>query len=275
MKRQSIHDPEKSDSLLDNKSTSFRTRSEFEEHWQTNVLPEIGVSKLTEARSFLQIAFKQIEKSKRPVRILDVGCGDGVHTAVLAQAEVGPFTYSGMDVSLEAARLASKRPKMHSEHMFNFQTGDALLLPYCSNTFDVVFSYGVIAYTGSPEDAIDEMVRVCRPGGLLGIWLYPKMEGIVGSLFEFTRFLCRRLGRRWSKIIIYPIVLMLPVLPVRSGINLSNSTWQQCIEVVEINLLPEELGFYTLKDVLGWFSKRNLDVRFIDKERPIAVWAQV
>lgn len=258
-----------------NKLGTSETRSKFEEHWHDNALQEIGVNKLAEAKEFLEIVFNQIEKTKAPISILDVGCGDGVHKTALAQAEVGRFVYFGMDISFEAIKLASIRPNGHSVSSFHFQTGDALSLPYCSNTFDVVFSYGVIAYTGAPEQAFDEMIRVCKPGGLVGIWIYPKMEGIVGKLFNFTRSLCHWLGKKWSKVVIYPIVLLLPALPVRSGINLFNSTWQQCVEVVEVNLLPKELGFYTLNDVLEWCERRNLDVQFIDDKRPVSVWACV
>jgi len=271
----SKHNPKDHVSTLENKAGLVEIQSKFEEHWRTNVLPEIGISKLAEASGFLQIVFNQIDKLERPARILDVGCGDGVHTTVLSKVESGSLAYCGVDISFDAVRLASRRPERHSGATFDFQAGDALSLPYCSNAFDIVFSYGVIAYTGWPERAIDEMVRVCKPGGLVGVWVYPKKVGIVGQLFELARSLSHRLGRRWSRIIIYPIVLILPLLPVRSGINLFNSTWQQCVEVVEVNLLPDELDFYTPQDVLGWFGKRNLEVQLIDRERPVAVWARV
>ena len=54
------------------------------------------------------------------------------------------------------------------------------------------------------------------------------------------------------------IVPLLPVLPVRSGVNLFNSTWRQCAEVVEVNLLPSVLDFYGADEVGSWFRRRGL-----------------
>lgn len=247
--------------------------SDFEVHWRMRAAPEISPSKQGEARSFLQPLFKRLGQANEPMHILDVGCGDGVHAVALAKAGLGAHYYYGIDLSAEAVRFAYRRIRAMQEARAKFQIGDTLSLPYRSHSFDVVFSYGVIAYTGAPQVALDEMMRVCKPGGLIGVWLYPKIEGMAGAIFKFTRLVCRRLGRQLSKIIVYIIVPLLPFLPVRSGINLFNATWQQCVEVVEVNLLPEVLDFYTLEEILRWFRRRQMKIQWIDPDRPVTVWA--
>lgn len=102
-----------------------------------------------------------------------------------------------------------------------------------------------------------------------------KGGGMGGAMFKFTRLVCRLIGRQFSKVIVYLIVPLLLFLPVRSGINLFNATWQQCVEVVEVNLLPAVLKFYTLEEVLEWFRRRQMRIQFIDPDRPIAIWACV
>lgn len=252
-----------------------KVQSDFKEHWHEHAALEISPSKQAEARAFLRPLFERMEQAVEPMHILDVGCGDGVHAVALAKAGLGAHCYYGIDLSTEAVRLTHGRMRAINEARVKLQIGDALSLPYRSHVFDNVFSYGVLAYTGALETALDEMIRVCKPGGLIGVWLYPEMKGLGGTLFEFTRAVCRRLGRRLSRIIVYMIVLLLPILPVRSGVSLFNSSWRQCVEVVEVNLLPEVLEFYTLEDVLEWFHRRDMEIEFIDMDRPIAVWARI
>jgi ubiquinone/menaquinone biosynthesis C-methylase UbiE len=252
-----------------------KTRSDFEKHWSEQTTLDISLAKQAEARAFLRPLYERMTQSNDPMRILDVGCGDGVHAVVLTKEGLGGHRYYGIDLSSEAVKLAKRRVSELDWTGAEFQIGDALSLPYCSQSFHVVFSYGVVAYTDAPEVVLNEMVRVCKCGGLIGIWLYPKMDGLAGTLLESTRAVCRCLGRRLSKIIVYMIVPLLPLLPVRSGINIFNSTWKQCVEVVEVNLLPEVLEFHTLENVLHWFQKRQLEIQLVDPDRPIAVWARV
>lgn len=249
--------------------------SDFRTHWQTNNLTEVSITKKIEAKQFLHPLLTRLQNAVDTMHILDVGCGDGVHAVALAEAGLGKHYCYGLDLSPEAVRLAEARIRTTADKNISFQVGNVLTLPYHEASFDNVFSYGVLAYTGDPERVLDEMIRVCKPGGLVSIWLYPKSDGLGGRLFGLTRNICRRLGRQFSKPIIYTIALLLPILPVRSGINLFNATWQQCVEVVEVNLLPQVLDFYTLDEVLTWFRSRNLTIEFIDEDRPITIWARI
>jgi SAM-dependent methyltransferase len=244
----------------------------FDIHWGKHTIPEIAPTKLIEARSFLKPVYEKVRNTSAKLHILDVGCGDGVHAVALAKDGFCSHYY-GIDLSLKALRIARKRVGALGLTNANFQVGDARSLPYPSQSFDIVFSYGVISYTGMPEIVLNEMMRVCKLEGTIGVWLYPKLSSLGGSIFSFTRSICRLLGRRMSKVIVYAVIPLLPILPVRSGANLFNATWQQCAEVVEVNLLPEVLEFYTLEDVLAWFRKRQMKIQFIDPKRPIAVWA--
>ena len=155
---------------------------------------------------------------------------------------------------------------------FTFQQADVRCLPYRDGAFDVVFSYGVIGYTSAAQEVLDEMVRVCRPGGIIGVWVYPAGTGLGAALFSATRRFCRLLGPTLSRPIVWLVAALLPVLPARSGVTPFNSTWRQCVEVVEVNLLPTHLDFYSEQDVLGWFRSRNIAVTLVDRRRPVAVW---
>lgn len=93
-------------------------------------------------------------------RILDVACGTGTVTRILADhgAEV-----TGLDFSQGMITEAIAR---HGDHPnITFQQGDATQLPFDDNTFDVTtVSFG-IRNVQEPKKALAEMLRVTKPGG--------------------------------------------------------------------------------------------------------------
>ena len=252
-------------------SAAAAGRAGFERHWEVNRVNRVSAAKTAEAAGFLQPLLRELDTLPAGARILDVGCGDGVHAGVLAAQNLGARRYVGVDVSLTA--LAAARAHAPDSRV-TFQAGDALRLPYRAGTFAAVFSYGVLAYTGAPEQALDEMVRVSAPGGLIGIWMYPRPRGLGGVLFRLARGVSQTFGAAGARVMVSAIVPLLPVLPVRSGVNLFNSTWRQCAEVVEVNLLPGVLDFYAPEEVGSWFRRRGLTIEYVDEGRPIAIWAR-
>lgn len=249
------------------------SRRAFESHWQAWGAAPLPASKLAEAHEFLKPVFAE----RQGGRVLDVGCGDGVHAAVFADQSARPreshWRYTGVDLSPSAAVRARSRFGAGAD-AGDVVAGDALRLPFAAESFDAVFAYGVLAYTGDPQAALNEMTRVTRPGGRIGIWLYPRRRGLAGAAFTGLRRMCRILGPRGSKPIVWSIVLLLPWLPVRSGVHLGASTWRQCVEIVEVNLLPPVLEFFDPADVETWCRERNLEVLVNDPARPVTVWAR-
>jgi ubiquinone/menaquinone biosynthesis C-methylase UbiE len=110
--------------------------------------------------------FKQIMRGQKlsvPAQILDIGCGAGNYVRFLAS--IG-HRVTGLDYSFPSLnRALSADPKQDGHYV----GGDAYSLPFCNECFDLVISIGVLQALGSPERALDEMVRVLRPEGLLVI----------------------------------------------------------------------------------------------------------
>jgi ubiquinone/menaquinone biosynthesis C-methylase UbiE len=96
--------------------------------------------------------------------ILDIGCGLGHGTRDLA-SRVGPLgSVYGIDKSdaliAEAQRRIQGRPFSPV-----FQVGDAQRLSFEDNRFDTCRTERVLMYVDKPDQALDEMLRVLRPGG--------------------------------------------------------------------------------------------------------------
>ncbi|MHB8520739.1 MAG: class I SAM-dependent methyltransferase [Limisphaerales bacterium] len=108
--------------------------------------------KLTPERAQL---FKWISPGDR---VLDVGCGtceNGLHLATR-----GP--YFGCDISFVALKLAAAALPPQSRGLVQ---AESQTLPFLSNTFDVVLSTYALEHFVFPRESLDEIWRVCRPGG--------------------------------------------------------------------------------------------------------------
>jgi ubiquinone/menaquinone biosynthesis C-methylase UbiE len=112
-------------------------------------------------------------------RVLDVAAGNGNATLAAARrfAEVVSTDYVG-------ALLDRGRERAQAEHLeVSFQQADAENLPFADATFDVVLSTFGVMFTPNQEVAAREMLRVCRPGGKIGMANWTP-DGFVGRLFK-------------------------------------------------------------------------------------------
>ena len=114
----------------------------------------------------LLIAFLRRERERRggaALRILDAGCGCGGTT--LALAELGSAV--GVDFHPRALALARRRGPLR------LARASVAALPFADASFDAVVSVDVLYHRAVADDAaaLGELARVCRPGGVLLLWL--------------------------------------------------------------------------------------------------------
>ena len=102
------------------------------------------------------------------LRVLEVGCGLGTDGAQFAKAGAD---YTGIDLTEAAVDLARRRFEL-----FNlpgeFRVSDAERLDFPDNSFDIVYSHGVLHHTPDTAAAVREIHRVLRPGGRAVVMLY-------------------------------------------------------------------------------------------------------
>jgi ubiquinone/menaquinone biosynthesis C-methylase UbiE len=95
------------------------------------------------------------------LRWIDVGCGNGAFTELLAE-RCAPAEIQGVDPS--ESQLAFARAR-HSAGIAQFRQGDAMALPFADNSFDAAVMALVIFFVPEPSAGVAEMARVVRPGG--------------------------------------------------------------------------------------------------------------
>ena len=127
-------------------------------------------------------------------RVLDVGCGSGVDTVELAQIVGGGGHVVGVDG--DAALVEKANARAHDSGVAPWvihQVEDARKLPFEDDIFDARLSARVFEHMQKPEQALEEMVRVTRPGGWVVVvdtdWgSFSTDTAEVGTFLRFARF---------------------------------------------------------------------------------------
>ena len=97
--------------------------------------------------------------------VLDVGCGMGRFAEIATRWGAHVV---GIDLSL-ACEVAAKNL---SERNAAFFQADVFKLPFAPQSFDYIYSIGVLHHTPNCEQAFKSLPRLLKPGGRIAIWLY-------------------------------------------------------------------------------------------------------
>ncbi len=111
-------------------------------------------------------------------RVLDVACGSGTAALVVARRYCD---VTGIDYVQELIDRARRRSQAEG-YSVDFRVGDAQELPFPDATFDAVVSVYGVQFAPDQEQAARELLRVCRPGGRIGL-ASPTAEGWSGDWF--------------------------------------------------------------------------------------------
>ena len=99
---------------------------------------------------------------------VDVGSGTGALTQAILE-HASPQTVKGIDSAEGFITYASQRI---TDSRVSFQHGDAQALPAETAVYDAVVSGLVLNFVPNPEQAVREMARAARPGGLVAVFVW-------------------------------------------------------------------------------------------------------
>ncbi len=148
------------------------------------------------------------------IRVLDAGCGSGLVGA--ACRDIGFTQLVGIDLSTGMLDKAAEKNGLYQELKVADLTKP---VPFDDNTFDAVVSCGVFTAGHVPKEALAELARVTRPGGVLCIACqehvykqegFPayfeklKTQGIIGDVKLSTAY-AMRLTKTEMTIVTVPV----------------------------------------------------------------------
>jgi ubiquinone/menaquinone biosynthesis C-methylase UbiE len=142
----------------------------------------------TEIAAFMRQSGEALVQSIRitpPLRVLDLGCGDG--TTAIPLARMGAEVV-GIDIARNLVEAGNKRAVAAGLSKLTFQEGDASnLAGVADHSFDLTLSVFGAMFAPKPFDVAKEMVRVTKPGGqiVMGNWI-PNDPTFVSQLLKLS-----------------------------------------------------------------------------------------
>jgi SAM-dependent methyltransferase len=210
--------------------------------------------------------------------VLDVGCGMGRFAEVATRWGAHVV---GIDLSL-ASEVAAKNLADRTATIFQ---ADVFRLPFAAESFDYIYSVGVLHHTPDCEQAFKVLPRLLKPGGRIAIWLYSsynpwyRMSDVYRN---FTRRMSPETLHRLCKAVVplygaHQILKKIPLVgkPASSALawmipmsHNKDATWR-VLDTFDW-YSPWYQSKHTYEEVFRWFESCGLeDLRVI--EQPIAV----
>ena len=112
-------------------------------------------------------------------KVLDVAAGNGNVSLAAARRWCDVVATDYVPALLDRARQRAEAERFD----LAFREADAEALPFADGSFDVVVSTFGVMFTADQERAAAELVRVCRPGGKIGLANWTP-DGFIGQLFK-------------------------------------------------------------------------------------------
>lgn len=118
--------------------------------------------------AYLLPTLKSLAEQNPQLSLLDVGAGSGtISTSLAKYMPEGRLTATDLsDTILERARDLAKSANATN---MTFQQANAYELPFPDDSFDVTHTHQMLAHLGAPVDALRELLRVTKPGGIVAV----------------------------------------------------------------------------------------------------------
>ena len=132
--------------------------------------------------------------------VLDAGCGSGFTAELLFGKHLGDMIYVGADIS-RAVDIARESISAFAGESLFLQC-DLMELPFPAQTFDLVYSEGVLHHTPSTEAAIAKTAALVRPGGLYAFYVYAKKAPVREFTDDYVRSLLQKVpsAQAWEDV---------------------------------------------------------------------------
>ncbi|HET8871177.1 MAG TPA: methyltransferase domain-containing protein [Aquabacterium sp.] len=164
---------------------------------------------------------------------LDVGCGNGAFTQLIAE-RCAPRKVFGVDPSEDQLTYARKRL---TPPLAEFTQGDAMALPCETDEFDAAVMPLVIFFVPQPAQGVAEMTRVVKPGGIVSAYGWDLMGG--GFPYEPMQSALREMG----------LTVPLPPSPDAANIDNLDRLWREAgLRQIETRVITVQRTYANFDD---------------------------
>jgi len=216
---------------------------------------------------------EELRVGDRPKTILEVGCGGGAETSALRELSPAEEIYA-IDLNFS---LLSRSRELRELPGVTFVIASLFDLPFADESFDLVYSEGVLHHTYSTEQAFASIASKVAPGGRQFIWVYGLEDS---QLPGVSRLYQRR--HKLTEDLLRPIVSRLPGRLRDAFFRVVTSIWHLRQRRLARHgdkwgrastehhlrdwLSPRYAHRHGYNEVIGWFEAAGM--RVIDTQSP-------
>lgn len=178
---------------------------------------------------YLLAKLRSIKEKNPQLTLLDVGAGSGSISATLAK-EIPDGQVTATDLKEETLLRAKAVAEAAGVKNIEFQQADVYKLPFADETFDITHCHQVLCHLKQPSDALREMLRVTKPGGVVAAregdyetdCVWPQLPGLI----KFHKLVSGMMAKGGSNIAGRELLSWaLKAGAVRDQLTLSYGTW--------------------------------------------------
>lgn len=180
--------------------------------------------------------------------VLDVGCGMGRFAEVATR-------WGARVVGIDLSAAAQVAARNLADREFVALQADVFALPFAPESFDYIYSIGVLHHTPSCENAVKALPQFLKPGGYLAVWLYSRYN----RWYRFSD-IYRHVTHRMPPRLLHAILSV--AVPVLNGVD-RGLRWVPLVgkplagavhHVFPVNRNPRPE--YRVLDTFDWYSPR-------------------
>lgn len=157
-------------------SAGFSFSQEWETHWKQKAVRTWGWTLAERVEQFC-LETETPAEELRDKWILDAGCGSGQLSHAIA--EQGPNV-----IALDLGTGVFFAERHRTSGQVHYVQGDLLCPPFARNSFDIIYSQGVLHHTPKTHDAFASVSQLVRPRGKFFVWLYHWPRTFVQGWFK-------------------------------------------------------------------------------------------
>ncbi len=239
-------------------SDLYTTNFSFE--WKIHQKTQIDNDQRRYSTENFYLRFGSSPETFQGKRVLDVGIGTGRYADVALRAGAEVW---GIDLSYAvevAQRNLSHFPNLH------LAQADVFHLPFPPESFDIIYSFGVLHHTPDPRKAFDGLIKLLKPNGLICITVYPDY-----GMYHTSQYL-RKLTTRLPNTVLYTLTTCITLafyypyryLGFRHGflgrampISMSDSLKEAILDTYDC-YSPKYQFTYGVHQVFEWFKENHL-----------------
>jgi SAM-dependent methyltransferase len=181
--------------------------------------------------------------------VLDVGCGAGRFLDVASRWGANVI---GIDLSFA---VEASQKNLGSRPNVTVIQADVFRLPFRKETFDAIFSIGVLHHARDTREAFLQLPKVLKNGGDIAVWLYYYEDKVYNAASDFWRVLLRPFPAAvvyawsWLLVTLFSWLWAQPVM--------SRRPWGHLRRILPVNTHPDRQ--WRILDTFDWYSPRYQD----------------